>query len=83
MANSGMQRSLIVFITGGIVGFFVGYASTYEKPEAASPVAISAADKAAAGALKVNAKPVRTLEASPKKGSDKPKIIIHEVSEFQ
>ena len=81
MSKSGGAQKLVYLLAGGLIGFVVGYATTYQPAEKAGPVAVEATSGKAVVA--VNAKPVRTLEASPMKGSEAPKILIHEVSEFQ
>ncbi|GMU41996.1 MAG: hypothetical protein AMXMBFR23_28620 [Chloroflexota bacterium] len=78
MSRGGFDRILIALITGGIVGFFIGYAVNYDKGGGAggpTGVEVAAAD--------IDVKPMRELEPSAKKGGDAPKVIIHEVSEFQ
>ena len=80
MASGGTNKA-VVFLAGGLIGFFIGYAMTYQGSASTSTIEkTSAPTKTLA---KVNAKPVRTLVDSPKKGGDKPKVILQEVSEFQ
>ena len=81
MSKSGGTQKLVFFITGCLIGFFVGYATTYQSDSKPGPVEVAATSPAKA--IKVNAEPMRQLEASPFKGTEKPKVLIHEVSEFQ
>ena len=81
MSKGGGAQKLVFFVTGCLIGFFVGYAMTYQSDAKPGPVKV--ATSSAAKAVEVNAKPVRKLEDSPMKGAEKPKVIIHEVSEFQ
>ena len=81
MSKSGGTQKLVFFITGCLIGFFVGYATTYQSDSKPGPVEV--ADTAPANTITVNADPVRELEPSPFKGTETPKVVIHEVSEFQ
>lgn len=79
--SKGFDKILIALITGGIVGFFVGYAVNYDKGgSAGGPTGVAVAD---AGAADIDIAPMRELEPSPKKGGEAPKVVIHEISEFQ
>ena len=81
MNRAGWDRIVMALIAGGIVGFFVGYAVNYDEGAPASgaaPVAVAAGD-----ARPVDITPVRKLEPSPVEGGKTPKVIIHEVSDFQ
>ena len=81
MKKGGFDRILIALITGGIVGFFVGYAVNYDKPGAGGePTGVAVAE---GGAADIDISPMRELEPSPKKGGETPKVIIHEISDFQ
>jgi hypothetical protein len=82
MKKGSLDKILIALISGGIIGFFVGYAVNYDAPGAgasgSSPVAVAGG----AGA-DIDVKPLRELEPSPSKGGEAPKDVIHENSEFQ
>lgn len=80
MKKGGFDRILIALITGGIIGFFVGYAVNYDKGGGGEPTGVAVAEAAAAD---IDVSPMRDLEPSPKKGGDAPKVVIHEISEFQ
>jgi len=82
MSKSGGAQKLVFLITGCLVGFVAAYAATYESDnKKAGPVEVSVTE--GESVVAVNAKPVRKLEDSPMKGGENPKVIIHEVSEFQ
>ena len=81
MASGGAANKAVVFLAGGLLGFFIGYAMTYQGSATSTTVETSSAPTKTLA--KVNAKPVRVLVDSPKKGGDKPKVIVQEVSEFQ
>lgn len=75
------DKILIALISGGIIGFFVGYAVNYQSPGGAggsTPVAVAGGKGA-----DVDITPMRELEPSPSKGGENPKVIIHEISDFQ
>ena len=80
MSKAGMDKVLMAAIVGGLIGYFVGYAVNFEDDSGGSgdagPVAVGSAKP-------VNAEPVRKLESSPFKGGENPKVLIHEVSDFQ
>ena len=81
MNRIGKDKLFMAFFVGSLLGFFIGYAMSFEESDqtqGSQPVAV------AKGSVKpVKTKPMRSLEASPYKGSDSPKVIIHEISDFQ
>ena len=82
MSKSGGAQKLVFLISGALIGFVAAYAATFEsETQKAGPVEVAKTDGKAVVA--VDPKPVRTLEDSPYKGGEKPKVLIHEVSEFQ
>lgn len=79
MSKGGAEKFIIPLIIGGIVGFFIGYAVNYssgDKEGKADPVAVAAA-------ADIDIAPLRKLEPTPTKGGKTPKVIVHEISEFQ
>lgn len=82
MSKSGGAQKLVFLISGALIGFVAAYAATYES-ETKKPGPVEVAQTDGKAVVVVDPKPVRTLEESPFKGTEKPKVLIHEVSEFQ
>jgi cytoskeletal protein RodZ len=81
MKSMGIEKLIMIAIVVGVLGFFIGYAVTYDEnatDDKASPVAVAKGD-----IKPIDIKPVRELMESPMKGATTPKVIIQEISEFQ
>lgn len=83
MARKQITSSTVVIFAGValLIGFVIGRATSPRNGAGAEPVAVADASGSDTGAKYVEKG--LDLDPSPTKGAENPRVVIHEISDFQ